>query len=56
MYILFAGARIADIGGYAFREILEEGISEYKVARHCTNAMIDEIANTYPQTDIMDSK
>ena len=52
----FTGARIADIGAYAMRDVLEEGIGEHEVALHCTRAMVREIAKTYPQTDIMDSK
>lgn len=54
--ILLTGSRIGDIGGYAFREVLEEGIGEHEVALHTTRAMVREIASTYPQTDIMDSK
>jgi len=49
------GARIADLGGYAVREALEEGVPEHEVALHSTRTMIREIANTYPQTDIMDT-
>jgi len=55
-YFPFVGARIADIGGEAVREVLSEGIPEHEVALHSTRAMVREIAKTYPQIDIMDSK
>lgn len=49
------GARIADIGGAACVEAAAEGVPEYEVALHATQAMVREIARTYPQSDLMDS-
>ena len=50
------GARIANIGGYACREAMSENKPEYEVAMASTQAMIRDIATTYPHADIMDSK
>lgn len=49
------GARIADLGGEAGVEAIEDGAPEYEVALHATRAMVREIAKTYPQSDIMDT-
>eukprot|EP00466_Bigelowiella_natans_P004148 jgi/Bigna1/86241/estExt_fgenesh1_pg.C_90092 len=51
------GARIADIGGAAVVEALqsEAGIPEHEVAMHATQAMIREIARTYPESELMDT-
>ncbi len=49
------GARIGDIGGGACLEAIGEGVPEHEVALHATQAMVCEIANTYPQSDIMDT-
>ena len=49
------GARTADIGGAACVEAIAEGVPEHEVALHSTQAMVREIARTYPQSDIMDS-
>jgi creatinase len=49
------GARVADIGGAACVEAIAEGAPEYEVALHSTQAMVREIARTYPQSDLMDS-
>ena len=50
------GSRIADIGGYACRAAIAEGVPEYEIAMTSTRAMIREIAATYPHVDLMDSK
>ena len=50
------GARIADIGGYACRAAVAENVPEYEIAMMSTQAMIREIAATYPHADLMDSK
>ncbi len=42
------GARVADIGGAACVEAIDVGVPEYEVALHSTQAMVREIAKTYP--------
>ncbi len=49
------GARIADIGGEACVEAIAAGVAEHEVALHATQAMVREIARTYPHADIMDT-
>jgi len=49
------GARISDIGGAACVEAIGEGVPEYEVALHSTQAMVRAIANTYPNTEVMDT-
>lgn len=49
------GARIADIGGYACRDAIAENVPEYEVAIASTDAMIREIAATYPHTELRDT-
>lgn len=49
------GARIADIGGMACKEAIAEGVPEHEIAIASTNAMIREIAKTYPHTEIRDT-
>ena len=49
------GARVADIGGAACVEAIAEGVPEHEVALHATQAMVREIATTYPQSDLMDT-
>ena len=49
------GARIADIGGYACREAIKENVPEYEVAIASTDAMIREIAATYPHVELRDT-
>ncbi len=49
------GARIADIGGAACVEALEENVPEFEIARHSTHTMIREIARSYPDSDLMDT-
>lgn len=49
------GARIADIGGYACKEAIAENIPEHEIAIASTDAMIREIAKTYPHTEIRDT-
>ena len=50
------GARIADLGGYACREAMAENVPEYEVALASTRTMVREIARTYPNVELMDSK
>lgn len=49
------GARVSDIGGAACVEAIAEGVPEYEVALHSTQAMIRAIANTYSHTELMDT-
>ena len=50
------GARIADLGGYACREAMAENVPEFEVALASTRTMVREIARTYPNVELMDSK
>ncbi|HET8604790.1 MAG TPA: M24 family metallopeptidase [Marmoricola sp.] len=49
------GARIGDLGGFAVRDAIREGVAEYEVALAGTNAMVHEIARTFPHTEIRDT-
>jgi creatinase len=49
------GARIGDLGGEAIRDAIEEDVPEYEVALAGTNAMVREIARTFPHTEIRDT-
>jgi len=49
------GAQIADIGGAVCVEAIGEGVPEYEVALHSTQAMVHEISRRYPESDIMDT-
>ena len=44
------GARIGDLGGEAIRDAIREGITEYEVALIGTEAMVHEIARTFPDS------
>ena len=50
------GARIADLGGEAAVKVIREGVGEHEIALASTDAMVREIANTYPHSEIRDSK
>lgn len=50
------GARIADIGGFACLPKIAADVPEYEIAMTSTQAMIREIAATYPHAELMDSK
>eukprot|EP00058_Branchiostoma_floridae_P007860 XP_002593348.1 hypothetical protein BRAFLDRAFT_70878 [Branchiostoma floridae] len=49
------GARIADLGGWAVVEALEEGVPEYELAMHASNTMAREIAKTYPHGELLNT-
>lgn len=49
------GARIGDLGGFAIRDAIAEGVPEFEVALAGTNAMVREIARTFPHTEIRDT-
>ena len=54
--IIRQGARIADLGGEAVKKVIREGVGEHEVALAGTDAMVREIAKTYPHLDLRDSK
>ncbi|WP_167041963.1 aminopeptidase P family protein [Salinibacterium sp. ZJ454] len=49
------GARIGDLGGEAIRAAIGEGVAEFEVALAGTEAMVREIARTFPHSDIRDT-
>jgi creatinase len=49
------GARVADVGGAAVVEAIHEGVPEYEVALAGTQAMVREIARTYPHAELRDT-
>jgi len=53
--IIRHGARVADIGGAACVEAMGEGVPEYEVALHATQAMVREIGKTFPHGELMDT-
>lgn len=53
--IITQGARIGDLGGAAIHAAIREGISEYEVALIGTEAMVHEIAKTFPDSEIRDT-
>ena len=50
------GARIGDLGGEAVVKAMKEGAAEHEIALASTDAMVREIAATYPHSEIRDSK
>ncbi len=48
-------ARIADLGGAACVEAIAPGVAEHEVALHSTQAMVREIARTFPDAELMDT-
>ncbi|MEO9247352.1 aminopeptidase P family protein [Citricoccus nitrophenolicus] len=49
------GARIGDLGGEAIKAAIREDISEYEVALIGTEAMVHEIARTFPHREVRDT-
>lgn len=49
------GARIGDLGGEAIKSAIREGITEYEVALIGTEAMVHEIAQTFPHREVRDT-
>ena len=49
------GARVADIGGAAIRDAIGVGVPEYEIALVGVQAMVREIAKTYPHGELMDT-
>lgn len=50
------GARITDVGEDAVVKAIKVGASEHEIALASTDAMVREIAATYPHSEIRDSK
>jgi len=53
--LITQGARIADVGGAAIRDAIAVGVPEYEVALAGTQAMVREIAGTFPDAELMDT-
>ncbi len=53
--VIRQGARIADIGGAAVVAAISEGVPEYEVALAGTQAMVREIARSYPDAELRDT-
>ncbi len=53
--LITESARIGDLGGEACAGAVSAGIGEHEVAIASTNAMIREIAATFPQVELMDT-
>ena len=49
------GARVADLGGYAIREAIREGVREIDVAMAGRDAMETEIARRFPEAEYRDT-
>jgi creatinase len=49
------GARVADMGGYAIREAVKEGVREIDVAMAGRDAMELEIAKSFPEAEYRDT-
>jgi len=49
------GARIGDLGGAAVVAAIAEGVPEYEVALAGTQAMVREIARSYPDAELRDT-
>lgn len=49
------GARVADVGGVAVRNAIVAGVPEYEVTLAGQQAMVREIAKTYPNSELMDT-
>ena len=49
------GARVADVGGYAIREAVREGVREIDVAMAGRDAMELEIASSFPEAEYRDT-
>lgn len=49
------GARIADLGGAAVCDAVKAGVHEHEVALAGTQAMVREIARTFPHAELMDT-
>ena len=50
------GARIADLAGDVVKKVIREGVSEHEVVAVGIDVMVNEIAKTYPDQELRDSK
>ncbi len=50
-----AGAQVCDIGGAALVAAVKDGVPEHEVALASTGAMVREIGQRYPHTELMDT-
>ncbi|KAA9394695.1 M24 family metallopeptidase [Kocuria coralli] len=53
--VIRESARIADIGGYAIHDAIAEGVREYELSLIGTEAMTQEIARSFPDSEIRDT-
>jgi len=53
--LISESARIADVGGWACREAIAEGVPEFEVANQGTTAMVREIAGSFPDGELRDT-
>lgn len=53
--LIRAGAAVADVGGYAIRDAIREGVREIDVAMAGRNAMELEIASRFPDAEYRDT-
>ena len=53
--IIKNGARVADLGGFVCSEAIKVGVSEVEISQISTQAMVGEIAKTYPNTELRDT-
>ena len=53
--VIKQGARVADVGGAAIRDAIGVGVPEYEVALAGVQAMVREIAATFPHGELMDT-
>ncbi|WP_227763911.1 M24 family metallopeptidase [Zhaonella formicivorans] len=49
------GAHVCDVGGFAIKEAIAEGVPEYELALVGTAAMTREIAKLYPHAELRDT-
>lgn len=49
------GAHTADLGGFAIRDAIAEGVGEHEIALAGTQAMVRHIAKTFPHAELMDT-
>ncbi len=53
--VIKQGARVADVGGAAIRDAIAVGVPEYEIALAGVQAMVREIAGTFPHGELMDT-
>tara|TARA_B100001123_G_scaffold44608_1_gene45693 strand:+ start:1785 stop:3020 length:1236 start_codon:yes stop_codon:yes gene_type:complete len=53
--LITESARIGDVGGAACVEAIAEGVPEHEVALHSTQAMVREVARSFPHAELMDT-